>query len=181
MRNGRGIVNTRKTFHWYRWANIVMLIQRDLIKSDHWGAVGRGHRSLPGNCGLSRTELAEKVQASRANGNIKRAGSLTQGKLSGSPNGSPSGSGSVSQAHSQALLPWRIQDDQLQLLVFPNRRYFGWEGTPGKAWGQAAWQRVAGLFFGCSRGDELWGINLPLVQNCVAFVSYVFLVCKLIL
>ena len=40
-----------------------------------------------------------------------------------------------------------------------------------------AWQRVAGLFFfGCSRGDELWGRGCPFFQNCVAFVSYFFLV-----
>ena len=43
------------------------------------------------------------------------------------------------------------------------------------------WRRVSGLFFGCSRGDELWSRSLPFFQNGVAFVSFVILVCKLIL
>ena len=44
-----------------------------------------------------------------------------------------------------------------------------------------AQQRVAGLFFACSIGSRLWSISLPFFQNCVAFVSYIVLVCKLTL
>ena len=43
-------------------------------------------------------------------------------------------------------------------------------------------ERVAGLyFFGCCRGHGLWGRSLLFFQNHVTFVSYVVLVCELIL
>ena len=70
--------------------------------------------------------LAEKRNTSRANGDKKR-------ELSGSRAGSLSG---VVLALTLGLRFVSLEDAWmivLQLPAFPNRRYLGWEGTPGTA------------------------------------------------
>ena len=42
-----------------------------------------------------------------------------------------------------------------QLSAFPNGRYSEWEGTPVQPGIKLTWQRVAGLFSECSRGNRL--------------------------
>ena len=67
--------------------------------------------------------------------------------------------------------------------ALPKGQYFGWENKLcAQPRAGQAWQRVAVLFFfGCSRGAGLSGRSLPFFSHFVAFVSYVVVVCKLIL
>ena len=65
----------------------------------------------------------------------------------------------------------------LQLPAFPNGPYFAWEVTLSTPTIRLAWYRVAGLFSGFSRGDELR--QKPVFQNCVAFVSFLFIIVQL--
>ena len=69
---------------------------------------------------------------------------------------------------------------KISQMDFPNPSLcwmgFRWEK---KFWVQRgigqAWQRVAGLFFfGCFRGDKLWGRSLPFFQNFVVLDPKLF-------
>ena len=86
--------------------------------------------------------MAEKPNASRANGNKKRAGSVAQGELA------------LPQVLAVAL---RLLFLQGGWMICSSCLHFPVDGK--ELWAQPriglAWQRVAGLFFECSRGNRL--------------------------
>ena len=152
------------------------MIQKDLIKItqitlEKWGGAVGG--VCGGNCGQSRMGLAEKLSAPEPM-EMKRGLALWLRELIGSW----AGSFSSSQVLRLRLRLWlgsrwalRLRprlffledalDDRAAAACISQQMVF----CVGRKSGHSlAWQRVASLFFGYSRGNRLWGRSLLFFQ-----------------